>query len=622
MLPNSWSNLVSMFFAQSERYGDRPLLWTKRQGQYAPLSWREVDEKVCRLAHGLTSLGLRRGDRVLIVAENRPEWVIADLAIMAIGAISVPAYTTNTAADHLYLLSNSGARGVIVSTQKLAQTVMAAAVRASDLTVAICMEPPTTTAHRSDPRLVPWQEVIEQNSGGVVAVRDEAKRIAPDDLACLIYTSGTGGAPKGVMLHHGAILHNRTGAARVLSRVDRDLSTHVFLSFLPLSHAYEHTIGLYLPIATGAQIYYAEGVERVLSNMEEARPTIISAVPRFYEIMHQRITQQARKSSRLQAWLFEAAVTLGRRRCEAPAASLTLLQRVGDTALDRLVRERICKRFGGRLEAMVSGGGPLNLEVGLFLRALGLPIVQGYGQTEAAPLISVNDPRRVKLHTVGPPIRGVEVRIADDGEILVRGGMVMKGYWGNDEATREVLRDGWLHTGDVGEIDADGDIRITDRKKDIIVNSGGDNLSPARIEGMLTLRPEIAQAMVYGDRRPHVVALIVPDAAWARAWAKENGGAADLKALADNPRFARAINTAIEQVNSGLSVLERVRRFLISPDPFSIENAQLTPTLKLRRHAIRAIYGEKLDRLYRSSGAAGQRSAATTTSAPDQHSTP
>jgi Long-chain acyl-CoA synthetases (AMP-forming) len=591
-----------MFFAQADRYGDRPLLWSKQRGRYRPLSWREVADAVCRLAQGLNSLGLQHGDRILIVAENRPEWVIADLAIMAIGAISVPAYTTNTESDHLYLLSNSGARGVIVSTSKLARPLLAAAARATDVAVAICIDPPEHP-HQTASRLVAWQDLMSVD-GDPLAIRRSADALSADDLACLIYTSGTGGAPKGAMLHHGAILHNCAGAAHAIRGIDDDPAAHVFLSFLPLSHAYEHTVGLFLPIAIGAQVYYAEGVERVLANMEEVRPTVISAVPRFYELIHQRITQQARKVTGLRARLFTAAVALGRRRYESPDG-LPLAHRLADGVLDRLVRRRIRERFGGRIKVMVSGGAPLNIEIGLFLRALGLPLVQGYGQTEAAPLISVNDPQRVKLHTVGPPLLGAEVRIADDGEILVRGGMVMKGYWGNEAATREVLSEGWLHTGDVGAIDADGDIRITDRKKDIIVNSGGDNLSPARIEGLLALRPEIAQVFVHGDRRPHIVALIVPDAAWAESWAAANNAPAALPDLVEDARFTRAVADAVEQVNAQLSTIERVRRFLITADAFSVDNAQLTPTLKLRRHAIRTVYGLMLDHLYEPGAASG-----------------
>jgi long-chain acyl-CoA synthetase len=258
--------------------------------------------------------------------------------------------------------------------------------------------------------------------------------------------------------------------------------------------------------------------------------------------------------------------------------------------------------LGGRLKAMVSGGAPLNPDVAIFFRAVGLPLFQGYGQTEAAPLISVNRPSRPKAHTVGPPIEGAEVRIADDGEILVRGELVMQGYWRNEEATRQAINDGWLHTGDIGEIDADGEIRITDRKKDLIVNSGGDNLSPARIEGLLTLRPEIAQAMIYGDRRPHLVSLLVPDTDWVKAWARASDKPAELAALAHDPEFLKALSGAVDDVNRGLSTVEKIRRFAIAPEPFTIDNGQLTPTLKIRRHVITRIYAPALETLYDKAG--------------------
>ena len=426
-------------------------------------------------------------------------------------------------------------------------------------------------------------------------IRAMAQTLNRTDTACIIYTSGTGGAPKGVMLQHGAILSNVDGAIEVLTELG--LGDEVFLSFLPLSHAYEHTVGQFLPIAIGAEIYYAEGADRVAANIREVRPTIISAVPRFYEILQQRILHGVRKQGGWPERLFDMAEKLGRRRYENPRA-LGIGGRIADFVLDRLVRNKVRERFGGRLKAMVSGGAPLNPDVAIFFRAIGLPLFQGYGQTEAAPLISVNRPKRLKLHTVGPPIKGVEVRIAEDGEILVRGELVMQGYWRNEQATREAIRDGWLHTGDVGEIDADGDLRITDRKKDLIVNSGGDNLSPARIEGLLTLRPEISQAMVYGDRRPHLVALLVPDAGWATAWAHAAGKADDLAVLAEDPEFRKALAKAVDEVNRSLSGIEKIRRFVIAGEGFTIDNEQMTPTLKIRRHVIAQRYGAKLDALY------------------------
>ncbi len=590
-----WPNLVTMFFRQADRFGERPLLWHRRDGRWLPLTWREVAVRICMLARGLRGLGIGPGDRVALVSENRPAWFVADFAIMSLGAITVPAYTTNTEADHQHILDNSGARAVILSTRKLANHLVPAALNCPDVRVIVAIDD-LGLEQQGNLDVLTWREVMARGETDHTNIRAAATRLKRSDTACIIYTSGTGGAPKGVMLQHGAILANVSGAVDVLSNLPS--GDEVFLSLLPLSHAYEHTVGQFLPVALGAEIYYAEGVDRVAANIAEVRPTILSAVPRFYEMMSQRILQAVRKQGGLQQRLFDLALELGRRRYRQDNG-LGLGARLADLGLDRLVRTKVQARFGGRLKAMVSGGAPLNPDIALFFRALGMPVFQGYGQTEAAPLISVNHPLRPKkVHTVGPPISGVEVRIADDGEILVRGEIVMQGYWRNEDATRQAIQDGWLHTGDVGRIDADGDIVITDRKKDLIVNSGGDNLSPARIEGLLALRPEIAQAMVWGDRRPHLVALLVPRQDWLAGWAKQAGKPANLAEVADDPGLAKALASVIDEVNRTLSVTEKIRRFAIAREPFNIDNEQLTPTLKIRRHIIGKVYGPVLDALY------------------------
>jgi long-chain acyl-CoA synthetase len=589
-----WPNLVTMFFRQADRFGERPLLWHKREARWVPLTWREVAVKICLLARGLRSLGIQPGDRVLLVSENRPAWFVADFAVMATGAITVPAYTSNTEADHYHVLANSGAAAIVVSTRRLAEKVLKAAMRCPDVRVLVAID---DLAPQEQPHfeVLTWQQVMEKGEGDHTNIRAAAAQFTPDELACIIYTSGTGGAPKGVMLSHGAILANIAGAIEVLKELG--LGDDVFLSFLPLSHAYEHTVGQFLPIALGAEIYYAESVDRVAVEFAEVKPTIFSAVPRFYEVIQQRILHGVRKQGGLRARLFNWTVSLGRRRHERPD-SLGAGARLLDLLLDRLVRAKIRARFGGRLKAMVSGGAALDPELAFFFQAIGLPLFQGYGQTEAAPLISVNRPSRPKLHTVGPAIAGVEARVAEDGEILVRGPVLMRGYWRNEEATAEALRDGWLHTGDIGKIDADGDIIITDRKKDLLVVSGGDNVSPARIENLLTQRPEIAQALVWGDGRPHLVALLVPDADWLRDWARGAGKPADLQALCEDPELRRVLGAAVDEVNRGLSVIEKVRRFAIAPEPFTVDNGQMTPTLKVRRHAVGSVYRDRLERLY------------------------
>ncbi len=589
-----WPNLVLMFFEQVERYGDRPFLWMKRGGTYAPLSWRDTAARVSALARGLKTLGVAPGDRVVLVSENRPLWLVADVAIMSVGAITVPAYVTNTPEDHLHILRDSGAKGAIVSTRRLAEGLLPAALEADEMEFVAALDPPDAGDDlRVD--VLSLGDLLERGLAGAENIVEMARQWKRSDTACIIYTSGTGGAPKGVMLHHGAILHNCAGVREAFKELG--LEDEVFLSFLPLSHSYEHTAGQFFPMSIGAQIYYAEGVETLATNMREARPTIMTAVPRLYETMHGRILRGVRKAGGVKEKLFTKALELGTRRYQRPH-SLSPGQRLIDAVLDKLVRAKVRAGFGGRLKAMVSGGAPLNVDIGLFFTALGLRILQGYGQTETAPVVTANRPNKVKMHTVGPPLPGVEVKIAADGEILVRGELVMQGYWRNPEATAEAIRDGWLHTGDVGVIDSEGYLTITDRKKDIIVNSGGDNVSPQRIEGMLILEPEIAQAMVYGDRRPHLVGLLVPDTVWMKTWAKEHNKPAELQALAGNKDFLRALGAAMKRVNARLSKVERVRRFCVADAPFTIENAQMTPTLKIRRHKIRDVYGQRLEALY------------------------
>ena len=589
-----------MFLEQAESLGEKPLLWRKRGDAYVPLSWAEVRERVSALSRGLRALGVEPGDRVALVSENRPEWTIADLAIMAAGAITVPAYTTNTTADHRHILEDSGAKAVIVSTSRLAERLMPAAVDAGHVAHVVIMEPPDDAgpngaAPDGGPAVHGWDAVLERGAAAPDDVAALAARAQRTDTACLIYTSGTGGSPKGVMLSHGAILCNCMGAHDLLMSLGLD--DEVFLCFLPLSHSYEHTCGQFFPISIGAQIYFAESVEKLAANMREARPTIMTAVPRLYETMHARITHDVARAGGLKAKLFGKAVALGRKSYEAPG-SLGLGEKLTDALVDKLVRDKVRARFGGRLKALVSGGAPLNVEIGLFFQSLGLRLLQGYGQTESAPVVSCNLPGKVKMHTVGPPLTDVEVRIAEDGEIMVRGELVMQGYWNSPEATAEALRDGWLHTGDVGLLDADGYLQITDRKKDIIVNSGGDNLSPQRVEGFLTMQPEVGQAMVYGDRRPHLVALIVPDETFARTWANAEGREPDFAALVEDEAFRDAVGEAIERVGTSLSAIERVRRFLLVADPFTVENGMMTPTLKIRRHMIAEKYGAALEALY------------------------
>ena len=590
----SADNLPALLFEQAARQGDRPFLWQKSDGAWRATSYGEAARQVNLLARCLVGLGVEPGDRIALVSENRPEWLIADHAIMAVGALTVPPYVTNTTADHAYILTHSGAKGVIVSTAALAQRLLPAAIESPDVKFVISIEDPAT-AQRAVLRQLSWEDALREGEAQPDDIAERVARQKRSDVCCLIYTSGTGGRPKGVMLSHGAILHNCRGAHDVLQQIGLD--DEVFLSFLPLSHSYEHTAGQFFPVSLGGQIYYAESVDKLTDNMAEVRPTLILAVPRLYEVMHQRIVRAMEKMPSFRRRMFELALRLGRKRYQAPR-SLSLGEKILDRLCDILVRRKAAQRFGGRLKAFVSGGAPLNEEIGLFFTALGVRILQGYGQTESAPVASVNQPVKVKLHTVGPPLTATEFRIAEDGEILIRGELVMSGYWRDPESTAMALRDGWLHTGDIGRLDGDGYLQITDRKKDIIVLSGGDNVAPARIEGFLLLEPEIAQAMVVGDKRPHLVALLVPDAEFARHWARENKAAGEMADWVKLEPFQKTMAAAIERVNKSLSNLEKIRRFILAAEPFTIENEMLTPSMKIRRHKIRERHGAALDALY------------------------
>jgi long-chain acyl-CoA synthetase len=592
---SSFPNLPAMFLSRAALRGDRPFLGFKQDGEWRTISWAEVARRVAGLAKGLKALGLAKGDRVMLVSENRPEWCIADLAIMSAGCITVPTYITNTERDHQHILDNSQSRAVIVSTAKLAQTLMPAVVRSSECEFIIGMEP-LKVAQKGQQSLHDWADLVQGTDADVAALTAEMAGVGRDEIACLIYTSGTGGAPRGVMLHHGSILCNAEGAATVLHE-DFGLNNERFLSFLPLSHAYEHSGGQFLPIMVGAEIYYAEGLEKLAANIEETQPTVMVVVPRLFEVLRARMIKTVEKQGKFPNYLLDKALTIGerdfggkKRLRDAPMRML----------LSRTLKPKIKAKFGGRLKAMVSGGAPLNPDIGLFFQSLGITLLQGYGQTEAGPVVSCNRPAAgIKMDTVGPPLKGVTVKIADDGEILVQGELVMKGYWRNKAETARTIKDGWLHTGDIGHIDEKGRIKITDRKKDLIVNDKGDNVAPQRVEGILTLQPEILQAMVSGDKRPYIVGLIVPDPEWALEWARAQGMKYDFSELQGNPQFRSAVRAAVDRVNKDLSVVEKVRQFEFADEPFTIENGEMTPSMKIRRHVIRDRYLSRIDGMYK-----------------------
>lgn len=542
------------------------------------MRWSAFARHTAALGAFLRAKGVAPGDRVLVVSESRPEFLIADTAIMAIGAITVPTYVTNMPADHAHILRDCGARVAIVANRRLAERVLEAAALASGLDLLICIEDPP---EKPGVAIHGWAEAMA-TPADPAAIAAETASASRDSLACLIYTSGTTGLPKGVMLPHRSLLSNYEGVLPLARRLDLDGKS--YLSFLPLSHSYEHTVGGFLLPSYGMEVVYSRGADRLASEMLEVRPAVMTAVPRLFEVLRDRILAGLEKESGLKRALFGRALALGLRRMDGPP--LGLIDRAQDAVLDRLVRDKVRARFGGRLQALVSGGARLDPDLAGFFLALGLPVLQGYGLTEAGPVVSVNLPWANRRHTVGMPLDGVECRIAEDGEVLLRGDLVTAGYWGNAEATASALKKPpdatedeapWLHTGDIGTLE-DGFLRITDRKRDFIKTLGGDMVSPAKIESLLTGEAEIVQALVTGEGQAALVALIVPAEG-----------------------MAEKVDGAVARVNARLSTVERIRRWSVA-EPFTIENGLLTPTMKVKRRVALNQYAAAIEALYRRGG--------------------
>ena len=591
---DEYNNIISMFFEKSTELQDKPYLWKKHDNDFKSLSWKEVQSLVKAVSRSLLDIGILKGDRVVILSENRPEWQIADLAIMAIGAITVPVYTTSTTQDYSHVINHSGARCMIISSHELCLKALPAVENSTDCKSVIKINQ-DSHSYDNPVNILNWNELVQKNTNDNYNFEEEIKSIKRSDTACIIYTSGTGGNPKGVMLSHGAMLSNCTGAKILLQNLLDGMDEIKFLSWLPLSHSYEHTLQFFT-LGIGAQVYYSEGIDKLVVNMGEVSPHFMTAVPRFYDSLHTRISQGLKKQGKLSQSLFSATLRLGKKKYNGE--TLTLLENITNNILDKLVRRKVNKRFGGSLKALISGGSALNFEVGLYLTALGLPLLQGYGQTETAPVVSANPPEKVKLDTVGKLFHGVQVKIADDGEILVSGENVMNGYWNDPEATSKTIVNGWVHTGDIGEFDNEDYLKITDRKKDIIVNAGGDNISPSRIEAKLDIEPEISQSMLYGDFKNYLVAVIVPEKDFSMNWAKENSKNEDLKSIIEDDDFNKVIKDVVSRVNKNLSVIEQVRKFILIDHEFTIENSMMTPSMKVRRFKVKEKYKDNLEKLY------------------------
>jgi len=576
---------------------DLPAAMRHREGgTWRDLSHREVEARVARLAAALAAAGLERGDRVAILSENRPEWAIADYAVLGLGGVTVPVYATLPANQVAYILENSGARVIFVSTPEQARKVLEVRDGLPSLERVVAFDDPGAAAgvERFRDLLDAGRDAIERGEAG--SFREAAQRVGPDDVATLIYTSGTTGDPKGVMLTHANLASDvaavlQAGFAAVVRPGD------TALSFLPLSHVLERMVD-YLYWDQGVSIAYSASMERVIHDLEEVRPKIAVSVPRLFEKIHARVMAGTGLRKRLVLWAKGVGERVADERLAGrePSGTLALRYRLAD----RLVFSRLRERTGGRLELFVSGGAPLSADVARFFHAARLPIYEGYGLTETSPVISVNRPGHVRLGTVGQAVPGVEVRIGADGEILTRGPHVMKGYWNDPGATAGAIDpEGWFHTGDVGELDADGYLRITDRLKDLIVTAGGKNVAPQPIENAAALSPYVAQAVMVGDRRAYPVLLLVPDYDHLDPWARQQGiDPADRGALARDPRVKRFLEGEALGRLGAFAHYELPKKVAVIPDEMSIEAGTLTPTLKVKRRVVESRYRDVIEALY------------------------
>lgn len=579
------ANLPELFFETAGRLNGTPAQWRRQQsGQYLPISYHALSDAVRRCACNLIHAGIQPGDRVAILMENRPEWAETDYAILAAGGVTVPLYCSYRASDISYVLNDSGAVAVVVAGKQLWSHLEKALESAPGVKQLFGLEVDAKHEH-----LLPYMELQRP-----VHCDDElSARMAAldrDRLATLIYTSGTTGNPKGVMLSHGNLLANLESALQMLPFIEQDK----MLSFLPLAHALERLAGHFLPYSLGVSVAFAERPDTVAKNLGEAKPTIMISVPRLFEVVRSRILGQVTTQPTWRQRLFQACLDT-----PPTGRNASLFYRLRRSLLDRLVGRKVRQRFGGGLRMMVSGGAPLGADVMEFFEALGLPIIEGYGLSESSPALCLNPVDDRRPGSVGKALPGVELRIAEDGEILARGGNIMQGYWQLPEATAETIVDGWLQTGDIGELSSDGYLTITGRKKDIIVTSGGENIAPARIETLMVGDSMISQAVIYGDKRPYLGALIVPDEEVCTAWAAEQGlPAGSWQALAKSEVLRKQLQNRINRQLASLSPHEQVRRIAVCHEPFTIENGLLTPTMKVKRQQIYDRYAELFSTLY------------------------
>ena len=561
------NNLTELFFDQFNKQIDKNKILLSTLGDKRKnYSWQETYDFINLVSNELRKV-ISKGDRCLLISENRPEWFIADLSIMLSDGITVPAYTTYAENDYNYILNDCTPSIIFVSNIEQFNKLKNIIKDKKFIKKIFSFE----KLPNVEIEYINLEDIIHSNNKNLIIHKSLASR---KDPSCIIYTSGTQGNPKGVILSHGGILNNCEGAIDILKPLLSNVQPR-FLTWLPLSHSYEHTVQ-FVQITVGARIFYAESIDKLVKNMGDCSPEIMTAVPRFYQNLYQKINASFKKARGLKKKLVDKMLELGLKKIKKE--KLNFFEKILDTILEKLVRKKIKSQFGGSLKTFVSGGGALDKEVGYFLNAIGLPTLQGYGLTETSPVVSCNPINDIRIETVGKPFEGNEVKIATDGEILVKGENVMLGYWNNKEETDNVLKNGWLHTGDIG-IFENNYLKITDRKKDIIITPGGENISPLKIENELINLEFIDQAIVYGDNKPYLVALIVLNEEFINI-TKEK------------------IDMEIKKLNMKLSKIENVKKYFIIKDKFSIENGMITPTLKLKRYKIINKYKKNFENIY------------------------
>ena len=561
------NNLVQLFFEKYKQLKNKNTLFlSSLKEPKKTYTWEQTFNFINIVSQELKKI-VNKGDRCLLISENRPEWFISDLSIMFSEAITVPAYTTYAEKDYEYIINDCKPSVIFVSNDEQFNKIKKIISEKSYIK-----------------QIFSFENLNDSDENNFININDLLQNklqndlnnfnIKRNDIACIIYTSGTQGNPKGVMLSHGGILNNCEGAIELLKPLINNRQVN-FLTWLPLSHSYEHTVQ-FVQISVLAKIFYAEGIDKLIKNMGECSPHIMTAVPRFYQNLYQKINSNFKKTKGLKKILINRTISLGLKKIKK--IPLNLFEKIEDTILEKLVRDKIRQQFGGSLKTFVSGGGALDKDVGYFLNSVGLPTLQGYGLTETSPVVSCNPIDDIRVETVGPPFSGNQVKLAEDGEILVKGENVMIGYWNNPEETKKVLKDGWLYTGDIGEFE-NNYLKITDRKKDIIITPGGDNISPLKIENEITNSEYFDQAIVYGDNKPYLVALLI---------------------LQDEKKDSNKdeINNEIEKINNNLSKIEKIKKFFLIKEKFSIENGMLTPTLKLKRFKIINKYKNSFENLY------------------------